>query len=122
MPQMFALRYIYHKQECNISDIARELGVTSAAASQMLDRLVGQGFIMRQEDPHDRRNKRLTLTEKGHGLIRGSVEAQRQWLDALAESLSPGELEKLAEAMEILSEKTSRVMEAQFEKKPPREG
>jgi len=122
MPQMFALRYIYHKQECNISDIARELGVTNAAASQMLDRLVGQGFIRRQEDPHDRRNKRLTLTEKGGSLIRESAGAQRQWLEALVASMSPDELEKLAEAMEILAKRTSSVIEAQFEKHPPREG
>jgi DNA-binding MarR family transcriptional regulator len=107
MPQMFAMRYIYHRGECNISDIARELGVTNAAASQMLDRLVGQGLILRQEDPEDRRNKKLTLTDKGRELLKDSTGAQRRWLDALVESLSQEELEKLAEAMEILAEKAA---------------
>lgn len=121
MPQMFALRYIYYKGESNISDIAKELGVTGAAASQMLDRLVGQRLILRQEDPHDRRNKRLTLTQGGRGLLRESAESQCQWLDALFASMSPDELEKVTEAMDILTERTSDLVEAQPGNKSPRE-
>ena len=109
MPQMFALRYIYHKGKCNISDIAKELGVSSAAASQMLDRLVGQGLILRREDQHDRRNKNLTLAEEGRSLLRESVEAQRQWLDALVESMSSDEMERVTEAMDILARRTSEI-------------
>ncbi len=112
MPQMFALRYLYYRGESNISDIARELGVTNAAASQMLDRLVGQGLILRQEDPHDRRNKKLTLTEAGRLLLRESSQAQRAWLDELVKSMSQEELEKLSEAMDILAEKASALSDA----------
>ncbi len=112
MPQMFALRYIYYRGESNISDIAKELGVTNAAASQMLDRLVGQRLILRQEDPHDRRNKRLTLTEGGRDLLRESAGSQRRWLDNLFESMSPDEVEKITEAMDILMERTSDLVEA----------
>ncbi len=109
VPQMFAMRYLYYRGESNISELARELGVTNAAASQMLDRLVGQGYILRQEDPHDRRNKKLTLTDKGRELLKQSSIAQRRWLEALADSMSAEELEKLSEAMEILAERASEL-------------
>ncbi len=109
VPQMFAMRYLYYRGESNISEIARELGVTNAAASQMLDRLVGQGIILRREDPDDRRNKKLTLTEKGRELLKQSAAIQRRWLEVLADNMSAEELKKLADAMEILAQRASEL-------------
>jgi DNA-binding MarR family transcriptional regulator len=113
MPQMFAMRYLYYRGESNISELARELGVTNAAASQMLDRLVGQGYILRLEDPQDRRNKKLTLTDKGRALLQESDKAQRRWLEALADAMSPEEMAELARAMEILADRASELSDAE---------
>ncbi len=107
LPQMFALRYIYYKGPCHITDIARELGVTSAAVSQMLNRLVDQGLIVRQEAAHDRRHKQLTLTDKGRAVLEENARAQVRWLQDVAARLSDEERAKVIEAMEILEEKVS---------------
>ncbi len=105
LPQMFALRYIYYKGPCHIADIARELGVTSAAVSQMLNRLVDQGLIVRQEAAHDRRHKQLTLTDKGRAVLEENTATQVQWLRNIAARLSEEERAKVIEALDILEKK-----------------
>ncbi len=105
IPQMFALRYIFYKGTCNISDIARELGVSSAAVSQMLNRLVDQGYIVRREDPRDRRNKQLILTDKGRAALEESAAAQSRWLTEVAEKLTEEEKANILEALNVLEEK-----------------
>jgi DNA-binding MarR family transcriptional regulator len=102
MPQIGALIHIDHRGACGVTDVGDELGVTSAAASQMLERLVQNGLVERREDPEDRRAKRIVLTENGHRLVRASMEARQRWFAALADRLSPRERELAAEALRTL--------------------
>jgi DNA-binding MarR family transcriptional regulator len=61
--QINILMRLFHCGSTSVSEIGELLGVTNAAASQAVDRLVGLGLIERTEDPEDRRTKRLELTE-----------------------------------------------------------
>lgn len=103
MPQLFAMRYIHHHRQTNISDLARALGITTAAASQLLRRLVEQGYVVREENPADRRNKRLLLTPQGEEVLQSiSSPPNGTTLNHLLESLSPSETEQVVRALEIL--------------------
>ena len=48
-----------------VQDIARRQRTTVGAASRLVDRLVGDGLVVRTPCPKDRRSCRLSLTEKG---------------------------------------------------------
>ena len=64
-PQQYgALMYLFHNDRRGVSGIGEDMGVTPAAASQMIERLVQQGLLERSEDPHDRRAKKIALTVK----------------------------------------------------------
>jgi DNA-binding MarR family transcriptional regulator len=106
MPQIGALFHIHHKGTCGVSDIGEELGVTNAAASQMLERLVQQGFIERSEYNLDRRAKMISLTEKGRQTLHESIRARQSWLNDLARALTPAEHVKVVEALNILIERS----------------
>ncbi len=93
----------------NVSDLGQGLGITIAAASQVIERLVQQGLIVRLEDPEDRRAKQLELTEKGRRMLKASVQARHGWLEHLAESLSPAEREQVASALKLLRERTEQL-------------
>lgn len=90
-----------------VSDIGDDLGISSAAASQMLERLVQMGLILRSEDPHDRRVKQIVLTEKGTQLLHGSWQARQSWLEELVEFLTPEEQEQITGSLAILIEKVN---------------
>jgi DNA-binding MarR family transcriptional regulator len=102
VPQIGALFHIRSKGSCGVTDVGDDLGVTSAAASQMLERLVQNGLVERREDPDDRRAKRIVLTEEGHRLVRASMQARQRWFAALADRLSLSERELAAEALRTL--------------------
>ena len=48
-----------------VQDIARRQHTTVGAASRLIDRLVGDGLVVRTPCPKDRRSCRLSLTDKG---------------------------------------------------------
>ncbi len=83
-PQIHALLHIFHAGECPISDIAALAGSSPAAASQLVDRLVQQGLVERHEDPHNRRIKRLRLTEKSLRMLHEGVISNHFLVELMA--------------------------------------
>ena len=109
MPQIGALFHLHGEGTSGVSDLGDNMGVTSAGASQMLERLVQQGLAVRSEDPHDRRVRQVALTAKGHQVLEESVRARQGWLDDLVRLLDSREREQVAAALNILIEKTARL-------------
>ncbi len=93
----------------NVSDVGDALGISIAAASQMLERLVQLGLVTRTEDPQDRRVKKLVMTDKGRRVLRESMEARQGWLEDLVSTLSPAEKQQVAAAVELLIDKTRQL-------------
>lgn len=111
MSQLSALFQIYHCGECGVSDIGEHLGVTRAAASQMIDRLVQLDLLQRSENPLDRRNKSLALTANGRALIGESIEARRRWMQDLTAALPPDQRAAIIEALTVLTQAARRLEE-----------
>lgn len=102
MAQIGTLFHIHGKVVCSVSDIGDDLGTTRAAASQMIDRLVQQGLILRSEDPRDRRTRQIRLSDKGRRALVDSVHARLRWLDDLVGGLTPAEQQQVTDALDIL--------------------
>ncbi len=114
MSHIGAIFHIHRIGSCGVTEIGDHLGVTSAAASQLLDRLVQQGLVERSEDPVDRRVKRIELTENGQHLFEEGVRARQSWLDDLARTLSDQEKEQITTAFSILISKVSQLSHSAF--------
>lgn len=102
--QIHILMRLHFGGTCDVTDIGTHLGITNAAASQTIERLLQVGLLTRTEDPLDRRVKRITLTPKGHSLVEAGIEARRRWLEGLTQALSPREEEMIAGALTVLTE------------------
>ena len=102
--QVSTLMRLFHDGTCGVKDIGDYLGITIAAASQMVDRLVQQGLILRSEDPTDRRFKQISLTTNGQTVIECSIEARRSWMAKLTHAFSPEEQRTIVEALTMLNE------------------
>jgi DNA-binding MarR family transcriptional regulator len=108
MSQIGALFHI-HRESLGVSGLGDHLGISKAAASQMLERLVQQKLILRTEDPQDRRSKRIVLTEKGCRTLHKSMDARQEWLNDLATTFSTSEKEQIISVLNILIEKAKQV-------------
>lgn len=69
-PQIFILIYLNKMNELRMTDIARYLSVTTAAATGLVDRLVKGGYVQRVYDPSDRRIIKVKLTPKGIDVVK----------------------------------------------------
>jgi DNA-binding MarR family transcriptional regulator len=109
MPQIGTLFHLTRGGTSGISNISDDLGVSNAATSQMLDRLVQQELILRSEDPDDRRVKKIVLTEKGQRILEELIQVRQAWVEELAVALSPGEKEQIVAAFKILIAKVNQI-------------
>lgn len=53
--QLAVLETVMEKQPTNLKDIAEGLGITSSAATQLVDGLVGKDYLVREHRQQDRR-------------------------------------------------------------------
>ena len=109
MSQIGALFRVFHKGISAVSDIGEELGITCAAASQMVERLVQQGLILRSEAPTDRRMKQIVLTDKGRQVLQEIIYARQSWFGNLASALSESEKGQVVTALNILIDKANQL-------------
>jgi DNA-binding MarR family transcriptional regulator len=107
--QVNTLMRLYHLGACGVTDIAQSLGITIAATSQLVDKLVLNGLIDRTEDERDRRARQITLTKQGYLLIQESMTAWRGWMEGLTTTLSNEELQEITAALKLLTEAAHRL-------------
>jgi DNA-binding MarR family transcriptional regulator len=102
--QVNTLMRLYHKGSCGVSDIGEFTGVTNAAASQMIDRLVQMNLLERVESASDRRYKQLSLTEKGKQLVHRGIETRQRWFEDLTCEITAEQQKIVADGLTILTE------------------
>ena len=101
--QISILMRLLHGGEAGVSEIGGQLGVTNAAASQAVERMVQMGLIGRTEDPSDRRAKKLALTPEGRKLIERGIEIRSQWVEGLTDALTPEQQSMIISALTLLT-------------------
>jgi DNA-binding MarR family transcriptional regulator len=117
MPQFGILMALSHKGSSGVHDIGEHMEISSAAASQIVERLVQSGLVERMEDPQDRRVPHITLTEKGCCAIKTGMDRLFHWVEELAESLTDEERQVVLKALPILMEAERRIpRDAAFER------
>jgi DNA-binding MarR family transcriptional regulator len=82
-----------------LTELAPEVGLSTAATGRLVDHLVRLGLVARREDDADRRVKRLSLTDEGHATLARLAAARRDGLRAFAERLGDDDRARLSAAL-----------------------
>lgn len=69
--QLTALYLLHARAPVSLTDLARALGTEPAAASALIDGLLGAGLVGRRADMHHRGHVGLTLTPSGEAILAG---------------------------------------------------
>jgi DNA-binding MarR family transcriptional regulator len=85
-------------------DLAADLGITKQAVSQLVDVLVGRGYLERQPDPDDRRRVALELTERGQQVLDVSMHGVEAVERRLRERVSREQIEAMRSVLIALTE------------------
>ena len=101
LSQLRALLVLWRAEEpVSLGSLAQGVGLSDAAAVRMVDGLLRSDLVVRREDLHDRRIKRITLSAAGREAVQGLVAAKREEFERLAQALLPDELDQLTAALD----------------------
>ena len=100
MPQMVALNVLRYAGPQSIGGLVEKLHLSISATSHLVDRLVEKALVDRQEDPDDRRQKRVEITAAGSELVDRIARVQTSEFARVLSSLDPDLQAQLATAFE----------------------
>jgi DNA-binding MarR family transcriptional regulator len=89
-------------EERSVGALAEALGTSLAAMSRAVDGLYERGLVGREEDPADRRMKRVRLTDEGRSVPTALAEGRLTALAELIESFDEEEERALAAALDLI--------------------
>jgi DNA-binding MarR family transcriptional regulator len=92
-------------EERSVKALAESMGLSLPAMSRAVDGLFERGFVEREEDPTDRRMKRVRLTDAGRTVPRALNDARLSALAELMGSLGDEEAEALEHALALILER-----------------
>lgn len=102
--QLFVLAIIEKCHDIGIKEISKKLNISSSAATQLVDGLAENGYVVRKANAADRRALQLDLSAKGRAHITELKNKRLETITALFDALSDHELETyLALHKKILS-------------------
>ncbi len=103
VPQFRCLAYLHRNPGAALTAVAEHQGITAATASAMVERLVQQGLVNRQNDPAERRRHCLTITPAGKLVLEDARSGTRDRVKTVLDRLSPAELDTVASALPVLA-------------------
>ncbi|MEP7000604.1 MAG: MarR family transcriptional regulator [bacterium] len=89
LTQLGTLILLQHRGALSVSDVAAHRQLSLSATSHMLSRLVERKFVVRTENPEDRRQKRITLGPEGAKLLVRFDQGREQALVRLFRDVPP---------------------------------
>jgi len=92
MPQFKVMLFLWHAQRARVGVLAENLGIHVSNVTGILDRLVDDGFVCREEDAGDRRLVVSRLTPKGEATLAELYDSRAASMAERLSRLSPEEL------------------------------
>src|SRR5690349_21292617 len=105
-PQYLVMLALWGQSPLAVKELIEMLQLDGPTLSPMLKRLEGAGLVSRTRDPHDERQLRIDLTEKGRDLRKQALNVPPTVVAKLGMSL--GELEELHSGLTALNDAARR--------------
>lgn len=102
--QSQVLFYVGDHPGCHMGDVAKAFGVTLPAVTHIIDRLEEKHFVVRGDDPADRRVYVLELTRQGRALVQELHAMQISGLEAVLRRMAATERRQVLRGLEALVE------------------
>jgi DNA-binding MarR family transcriptional regulator len=122
IPQFRALAFVGRNDGPMLADVAAFLGLTPPAASKIIDVLVAEKHIVREEGSSDRRRIALRLTPAGRRKYQRVLEDAENYMAERIEQLDPdqrGEVIRGLEALHAIFEDPAEMRRSTAKRKIP---
>ena len=101
MAQAKVLYVVMAAGRLRMSELAARLGIGSSSASELADRLVEMGLLIRSQAPDDRRQVVVSATPDAEALLERFRELNQRQLRELLDQLETDELDIIERSLEV---------------------
>ncbi|WP_231920237.1 MarR family winged helix-turn-helix transcriptional regulator [Microlunatus soli] len=105
--QLSAMGVLLNHGDLLMGELAAREMVQPPSMTRIVNELERRGLVRRSDNPDDRRQARVTLTDSGRDVLLANRKRRDDWLARRVAELDPGEREILRRAVSIL-EKVNR--------------
>ena len=119
MAQLRLLWTVRHMSDATMKDFSERLEVSQSTVTQLADHLIRRKFVERYADENDRRVVRLHLSEFGKGVLEIAEKDGRDRMNAVWETLSELEREKVMTGLELLGSAAEEMLKKSGHSLPP---
>ena len=101
LPQLWLLEYLARRGDGSpMHELARFLGISRPAATGLINRLIAQQLVRREEDATDRRIVRVAITAKGRRVLASIWDQKRRMIMEVFGQISPADRERYLTILE----------------------
>lgn len=94
---LYTLHIIYESKECIQNDLAEKLFLPKQTICSILDNFEKKGYIKRQINPEDKRNRLISLTKKGTIFAKPIIEDLENLDRSVLKCLSDEDIKKYSD-------------------------
>ncbi|MHA2332922.1 MAG: MarR family winged helix-turn-helix transcriptional regulator, partial [Candidatus Hodarchaeales archaeon] len=102
---IFVINYLYANKDCTMKDLIKYLRTIPSTATRRVDKLVKNGFVVREAAEKDRRSVKLILTPKGEDLYASFIDNRMKGLKIMLDKFDSPDLEAFFRVISGLSQK-----------------
>lgn len=106
--QFFVLLKIYNCKKMELKNLSKELNVSTSSLCILLNKLVEQNYVYREEDRRDRRNTFYGITEIGEKIINDEMKQISSILESKFMMLSIDERKIMIESLQNIKRITKK--------------
>lgn len=107
-PQYLVMLVLWEEEGIGMKDLADRLDQDAGSVTPLIKRMEASGYVIRSKNPHDERNRILTLTKAGKELRARGVEVGRQVISLCA--ISAAKVESLMGNLDVLNHNLGEVL------------
>lgn len=102
------LEVLYNKGAQPIQQIKEKILIASSSTTYVIDSLEKRNYVVRTQDPSDKRTYYASLTEKGYQLIDSVFPSHAQMIESCFQDLDDTSLTQLRESLKTVSTRVSK--------------
>lgn len=105
LPRFDVMAALYRSEAgMKMSELSGALRVSNGNVTGIVDRLVEDGFTLRQAVEGDRRASRISLTERGRAVFEEQAREHEGWIDSLLGGVGAEDAADLGEQLRLLAD------------------
>ncbi|MCP5107100.1 MAG: MarR family transcriptional regulator [bacterium] len=102
LPQCGAIEALDRKGLLPMNELSQQMGVTISTMTRIVNILVRDGYIAREENPEDRRKVCIQLTESGRSMADKLKKCSTDYSRAILNTIPGEKREQVFESLELL--------------------